>query len=448
MIHLKNGEVIFADQVKESGNKVQYEKGDNTYTIPKSVVERIEAISTPHAAPQVNAADLPAFAPADPAIGQEQLLGEVIHGSRVNREALNQIEARGNASQTAIAYYIAAKQEFESGKFADARRDFEAALHNDPQNPAVLNYYAALLVRTGSARAAVSYAERATVIAPDSADAFAVLGYAQFATDHVKAAIQSWKRSLALRPDSSIEQLIARAQRETKAEDNYTEKETGHFVLRYEGRESSAEFRRQILATLESAYEDLAREFGSEPRSSVQVVLYTNQAFFDVTQAPTWTGALNDGKLRIPLEGLDTVTPDLARILKHELAHSFVNQLSMGRCPHWLNEGIAQSLEPRSLGSHGPRLAQLFKLEREIPLNALDGSFLSFSGPEAALAYDESLASVQYIRETYGMSDLVRVLRRLGQGESAEAALRGSIHCDYRQLQAEVASYLDRQFGD
>lgn len=448
VIHLKNGNVIYADQVKDAGNKVQYERDDNTYSIPKSLVQRIEAVSAPRATPQVGTSELPAFAPADSAAGEGQLLGEVIQAGQVNREALNQIEARGNTSQTAVAYYIAAKQEFESGKFGDARRDFEAALHNDPQNPAVLNYYAALLVRTGSARAAVSYAERATLIAPDSADAFAVLGYAQFATDHVKAAVQNWKRSLALRPDVSIEQLIARAQRETKAEDNFAEKETGHFVLRYEGRESSAAFRNQILETLESAYQDLAREFGSEPRSSVPVVLYTNQAFFDVTQAPSWTGALNDGKLRIPLEGLDTVTPDLARILKHELAHSFVNQLSLGRCPHWLNEGIAQSLEPRSLGSHGPRLAQLFKLEREIPLNALDGSFMSFSGPEAVLAYDESLASVQYIRDTYGMSDLVRVLQRLGQGESAEAALRGSIHSDYRQLQAEVGNYLQRQYGD
>jgi hypothetical protein len=180
----------------------------------------------------------------------------------------------------------------------------------------------------------------------------------------------------------------------------------------------------------------------------VQVVLYTKRAFFDVTEAPSWTGALNDGKLRIPLEGVDSVTPELARILKHELAHSFVNQLSMGRCPHWLNEGIAQVLEPKSLGSRGPRLAQLFKSEHEIPLNALEGGFTSFSTPEAALAYDESLASVQYITQTYGMSDVVRVLERLAHGESAESALRGSIHADYRQLQGEVAMYLEREFGE
>jgi len=447
VIHLKNGDIIYADQVRDSGNKIRYEKGDNSFTIPKSLVERIDTAAVPASAPPMRPSELATFTPADQGPDDQQLLGEVIHGNQVDRDSLSKIEARGNTPQTAVAFYVAARQEFESGKYADSSRDFESALRYDPQNPAVLNYYAALLVKTGRARDAVSFAERASEIAPDSADAFAVLGYAQFATDHMKEAIQSWKRSLALRPDTSLERLLARAQRESSAESDFSEREAGHFVLRYEGKQSSDEFRRQILATLESDYQELAGEFGGGTRLSVQVVLYTDQAFFDVTQAPSWTGAVNDGKLRIPLQGLDSVTPELARILKHELTHTFVNQLSLGRCPHWLNEGIAQSLEPRSLGSHGARLAELFKLGQQIPLNSLEGSFMSFSAPEATLAYDESLASVQYIRETYGMSDLLRVLDRLGHGESTESALRGSIHSDYRQLQGEITAYLQRQFG-
>lgn len=105
-------------------------------------------------------------------------------------------------------------------------------------------------------------------------------------------------------------------------------------------------------------------------------------------------------------------------------------------------------LEPRSLGSGGPRLAELFKLEREIPLNSLEGGFFSFSGIEAMLAYDESLATVEYLRSNYGMSDILRILEKLGHGDSVESALRSTIHCDYRQLQEEVGAALLRQFGD
>ena len=41
------------------------------------------------------------------------------------------------------------------------------------------------------------------------------------------------------------------------------------------------------------------------------------------------------------------MTPELARVLKHELTHSFVGQKSHGRAPTWLQEGVAQWMEGR-----------------------------------------------------------------------------------------------------
>lgn len=448
IIRLKNGDAIYADAVKDENNHVQYEIGDDIYTIPKSLVRNIESGPAPQAAHSTAASlPVPVYTPVTPLIGEEQLLNQVVRGGHIDRDSIRAIEAQGNSSVTAIAYYVAGKQDFQAGDYSTARRDFEAALRNDRQNAAVLNFYAALLVKTGDSQQALLYAERAVHEAPDSADAFAVLGYAQFAADHIRDAIESWKKSLALRPDASLRQLLARAEREQNAESNYSERETGHFVLRYEGSENSERLRSQILSILESAYQNLTREFGSEPRSSIQVVLYTRQTFFDVTRAPGWVGALNDGKIRIPLQGLDLLTPELNRILRHELAHSFVNQLSQGRCPDWLNEGLAQMLEPRSLGLRGGSLAQLFQQEREIPLNSLESGWSSLSGTQAALAYDESLATVGYIRDHYGMSDLLRILDKLGHGESVESALRSTIHCDYRQIQSETGAALLRQFG-
>ena len=67
---------------------------------------------------------------------------------------------------------------------------------------------------------------------------------------------------------------------------------------------------------------------------------------------------------------------------------------------------------------------------------------------EALLAYDESLAAVQFIGDTYGISDLQRILQRLGEGNSTEAALRATIHDDYGQLQGEVRKYLIGKYGD
>src|SRR4029077_9914161 len=112
---------------------------------------------------------------------------------------------------------------------------------------------------------------------------------------------------------------------------------------------------------------------------------------------------------------------------------SFINQLSSGRCPPWLNEGIAQLMEPRSLGGEGVVLARMYRSQTNIPLNMLEGSFMRLSAAQATIAYAESLAAVSYINDSYGIGDLQRILERLGQGSSVEAALRATIHSDYGQ---------------
>jgi tetratricopeptide (TPR) repeat protein len=449
-IHLKNGRTIVADHVRENGSHYEYDIGDDSYAIPKSLVDHVDAGGTAPVAASAGAknADLPVFTPADSLASEGDLLGKVIHEGKVDPDAVSSLEGKGNAELSATVNFIAGKFEFDHGNIAAARRYFDSALRFQPENSTILIYYAALLVRTGNPAQALPYAERAVRTAPDSPDAYTMLGYAQFASDRTKEAVTSWKHSLELRPDSTVQQFLAKAQREESAETDFAQRESSHFVLHYEGKQTSEVLRGQILAALESDYDDLTRDLGNPPHDNIQVTLYTEQTFFDVTRAPSWSGALNDGKLRIPISGLNSVTPELARVLKHELAHSFINQLSAGRCPPWLHEGIAQLLEPKSLGGDGRQLAQRFKAQNNIPLNLLEGSFLRFSGAEAYAAYAESLAAVSYINDTYGMGDIQRILQLLSQGSSTEAALRATIHSDYGQLESELAKYLSDKYGD
>jgi tetratricopeptide (TPR) repeat protein len=449
-IHLKNGRTILADHVRENGNRYEYDVGDDTYAIPKSVVDHIDAGGAPSqsSSPGAKLGDLPTFIPADSLANEGTVFAQIVKDGRVDTDIIGTLEGKGNPELSATANFIAGKFDFEHGNVARAREYFENALRFQPENSTILVYYSALLVRTGNAAEALSYAQRAVRSAPQSADAYTMLGYAQFACDRTKEAVESWKRSLALRPDPAVEQLLTKAQREQTVESDFSQGESSHFVLHYEGKQTSETFRAQILEALESDYDDLSRDLGNPPHDNISVTLYTEQAFFDVTHAPSWSGAINDGKLRIPVNGLSSMTPELARVLKHELAHSFINQLSAGRCPIWLHEGIAQMLEPKSLGGDGHQLAVLFKAQQEIPLNALEGSFMNFSGVQAYAAYAESLAAVSYINETYGLSDIQRILQRLSDGNSTEAALRATIHSDYGQLETELAKYLADRYGE
>jgi len=449
-IHLKNGRTIVADHVHEKGNHYEYEVGDDSYAIPKSSVDHVDTGGMPvhSASGSMKMADLPTFTPADSLANEGDLFTKIVHEGKVDPEVLSTLEAKGNAEISATASFIAAKFEFEHGNIAQSRGYFESALRFQPENSTILIYYAALLVRTGNAAQALPYAQRAVRSAPQSADAYTMLGYTQFASDRTKEAIASWKRSLELRPDAAVQQLLAKAQREESTEAEFSQNESSHFVLHYEGKQTSEILRSQILAALESDYDDLARDLGTPPRDSILVTLYTEQAFFDVTNAPTWSGAINDGKLRIPISGLSSLTPELAHVLKHELAHSFITQLSGGRCPPWLHEGIAQLLEPRSLSGQGHQLSLLFKAQRNIPLNALEASFTRFSSAEAYVAYAESLAAVSYINDSYGMGDIQRILQRISQGSSTEASLRATIHSDYGQLESDLTKYLADRYGE
>src|SRR5215470_6083427 len=197
-IHLKNGRTIPADRVRENGNRYEYEIGEDTYGIPKSSVDHVEAGGLPtHSTAAAKAADLQTLMPADTLANEGDLVGKVIREGKVDTDALAKLESKGNAELSATADFIAGKFEFDHGNINQARQYFENALRFQAENSTILIYYAAVLIRTGCATQAVGYAQRAVRSAPESPDAHTMLGYAQFASDHTKEAITSWKRSLA-----------------------------------------------------------------------------------------------------------------------------------------------------------------------------------------------------------------------------------------------------------
>ena len=70
------------------------------------------------------------------------------------------------------------------------------------------------------------------------------------------------------------------------------------------------------------------------------------------------------------------------------------------------------------------------------------------STPVATVAYDQSLAVADYIQGTYGVSALAGVLKRIGQGQSSELALRSEVHSGYAGLERDLADYLKRTYGE
>jgi tetratricopeptide (TPR) repeat protein len=442
-IVLKSGARIAADAVQEHDGRVEYWVGENTFTIPKSIVARIEAGP---GAPQPPADPVELPRSYEPLGGSETLMVQVIRAGAVDTAAIRAIEQQGVPETSAGANAIAADFEETKNNLEAAARYWQNALRFLPNNPILLHNYASVLLRLGRAADALIYAQRATSADPQFAEAFAVLGYAYYKNDRNREAIAAFKKSLQLHPDEKIQALFDRVQRETMTEADFRTQDSSHFTLRYEGSQAADVLRAQILETLEDHYRDLQNDLGASPKN-VFVSLYTDQAFFDVTQAPAWSAALNDGKIRIPISGVKSMTPQLSRILRHELTHSFIQQITHGRAPQWLNEGIAEMEQGATTSPFGTRLAALYNSGHQIPLNQLEGNFEAFGTTEASVAYAEGLAAVEYIRNTHGITELARILQRLGEGQSIEAAMRGTIRVGYAELEAEMTAYLKKNYG-
>lgn len=255
-------------------------------------------------------------------------------------------------------------------------------------------------------------------------------------------AIETWKRAQELHPSAAVAGYLEKAEREAKVEGNFSEREGTHLVLRYLGRQTGFTFASELLSNLERQYGELQRDLGFAPDITITVIVYTEQQFHDATQAPSWAEAVNDGKMRIPVQDLTSVTPQLESVLRHEMAHSFVHSATHGRCPTWLNEGIAQMEEPRSSSTFAAPLARLYHDGRQAPLRYLEGSFMRFTPAQAQLAYAESLAATEYLRANYGMRRLRRMLELLNEGEAPEEALNHAVQANYAGFETGLGTYL------
>lgn len=445
-IVLKNGDRIHADSAQERNGRVEYTLGDNTLSIPKSIVVRIEKGPVQPVLPAQPATAMEVPPAHEEMSGSGDLTSRVIRNGVVDTSALKAIESESDPVQSASANSIAANFEEKRRNYSAAARYLQAALVFLPDHGVLLENYAAVLLQLGRADEAVLRAQQAVRASPQSADALVLLGYAYYKNDHNREAIAALKKSLQLRPEERTRQLLERVERESRTEADFRQQESSHFTLRYEGSQTADSLRTQLLETLEADYHDLSIDLGATPRN-IFVSLYTDEAFFDVTHAAAWTAALNDGKIRIPISGVKAVTPQMAQVLRHELTHSFVAQITHQRAPGWLNEGIAQLEQGMTTRAIGPQLAALYTSGRQVPLNQLEGEFQGYSSAEASVAYAESLAAVEYIRATYGLSDLARLLQRLGEGQSVESALRSTIHSGYAGLEAEITDYLKKNYG-
>jgi tetratricopeptide (TPR) repeat protein len=456
-IVLKNGRRITALSAFEEGDKVKYLTSAGELSLPKSIVDHIEkGGAVPMAGgPGTDAANLAIAPPSAQPAGSgdtDAIERAAVHDGAIDRVYIAKLEgdARGGTKQAnfsaAMGHHAAAQFELTHGDMEHALADERTALIYDPDEPVLLMNVAYTHLRRSEFKQSLEYLERARRVAPDSPDVAKLEGWAYYGLNKMDQAVAEWKRALALRPDAEVQAALDKAQRDKKEEENYKENESSHFTLRYSGAAAPA-LARDVLRTLEFHYSAIESELSFSPPDSIGVILYTQEAFADITKAPGWVGAMNDGRIRVPVQGLAWMDQELSRVLKHELTHSFVQQKTHGHAPTWIQEGLAQWMEGQRSSENGAVLAQIFIDGHAAPLGALEGSWMGMGGDAARYAYAWALANIEYIVQANGMGDIERILDRIGAGMATEAALKEVLHSDYSDLMQSTANYLRKTYG-
>jgi len=290
---------------------------------------------------------------------------------------------------------------------------------------------------------AVRALESAHAIAPGDADVALALSRLLYQSDDLKAAGEVLSSFLARNPgNAEATKLLARMKRDTAVEENFQSNDTGHFRLKFDGAENALAGS-LVGAVLEEAWAQVGADFHYYPPDPVVVILYARDDFRKVSNSPDWSRGIYDGKIRIPVGGLNERSEELEDVIFHEYTHVVVNQITRGRCPTWLNEGLAQVQEPSADGGKLALLAAL-KARGTIPLSGLEGSFLRLPEAQAQMAYAQGYAAVLYISETYSFYHLRQILDGIGEGKRPEDALRSSLHFGYEDLEAGIAEYVRR----
>ena len=103
-----------------------------------------------------------------------------------------------------------------------------------------------------------------------------------------------------------FQENLARLERELDAEWDFDELRSAHFQIAFAGgaRDSNAAAR-AVSDGLEDAYFHVGHKLDLYPGERVQVVLYASEDFHDITQTPSWTGGVYDGRIKLPSRGVE-----------------------------------------------------------------------------------------------------------------------------------------------
>jgi tetratricopeptide (TPR) repeat protein len=313
-------------------------------------------------------------------------------------------------------------QALQNGDTDRAGSIFREALTRRPQDPQLLLGAGVVAKLQGQEQDAIALLKQALQVDPQLAEAAAILGELFYRQGDLDLAIKMYERPLPHAPALVAEVMRRRldAWREEAAlPQNREAIKDDRFTISFDG-PVQQKLAARATSVLNAAFWRIGKTLGAYPSSSINVVLYSERQFHDITGAPEWAAGGFDGQIRVPVHGAAQSLAQFDRVLTHELTHAMLKNVAPRNLPAWLNEGLAMYCEGRDGAPPGRRLADT---RRFVPLAALRTSFARLSAAEAAIAYEESAFAARALLDRIGPSGLGQLLQDLSAGQTMEEAI-------------------------
>ena len=171
----------------------------------------------------------------------------------------------------------------------------------------------------------------------------------------------------------------------------------------------------KIIDYITNIHFDLSKKFGEIKNVETNLELMDSEIFYLTTKTPRWTNAMfYQGQIIVPVNKKTLFDLDnLERSIRHEYTHSVIHGLSNGKCPGWIDEGMAQISEGTENYLLYKSLLKYIKSGNEIHFKDLQGGFTKLKNEMVAPAYSFSLVATKLLINKYGYAKLKRYFEEL-----------------------------------
>lgn len=282
------------------------------------------------------------------------------------------------------------------------------------------------------------YAQQALKYDAKNITALFVLGEIKYNSQELDEAKALWQKILDINPDfkyaEELRKRIGKAETENKVEKEYRSSGIDQFDIRYakEGARTSY----NVRYYLQEAYRILGQEFDYRPKYRISVILYDKDDFESIRDWKAGASGIYDGKIRLPFVGAGFSGDEIKGIVWHEYTHLLVNDISLGKAPDWLHEGLAYYEQYRCMHSNLTILKNAVKNDLLLGFGELDGVIgASTDNIQYHLATQEAYTLVKYMMKRYNKYTVREMLRMLGEGVAFEEAAKKKLYVTVQELE-------------